>query len=171
MGSSCIGRNRSGTGSLRAGCICGHQIGDMFSAVNVPGFDVKQDTARPVLPEIDTCPPPELDPSLGGIIHHEKKGFRVLGKVSKRDILLVARIIEEHQRAGIKNLKEPGWSATMLDVRLTIAAGGPEIDRTAAFDKPSQFRRQVIFSSGPMLLAVPSEGGCRGVPALPSPQG
>ena len=62
-----------------------------------------------------------------GIIHQEQEGLVVLGKVSGRDVLPVAGVVGERQRALVDRPDEAFRAAAVLRIGLTQRVAGGEI--------------------------------------------
>jgi hypothetical protein len=72
------------------------------------------------------CAAPQLDALAAREIDQEQIGAVVLGQVSKCDVLPVAAIVGEAERALVDNLDEAFRPAAMLDVRRAIGRRGAE---------------------------------------------
>src|SRR5262249_15510491 len=58
------------------------------------------------------------------IVDQEEVGLGIVGKIALRDILPVARIIDEADGLVVEHTQEASWPPTVLDVRLSFGAGG-----------------------------------------------
>ena len=82
----------------------------------------------------------DLDPAAAGEVHQEQEGLGVVLQVAKRDILPIPTKLGLRECAVIQDLQESWWPAAILDVRLTLYIGRPEIEHVKILDKPLQPR-------------------------------
>src|SRR5262249_8867740 len=69
------------------------------------------------------------------IIHEEECNPIVGRQIARGEHLAIARVIGESERLGIQHSKEPGMSATMLDIGPTAFANGCNIKTVPRLDE------------------------------------
>src|SRR5690606_26584967 len=115
---------------------------DMARTVRVPFLDLEQD--RPLDPASmrgigkKACevrlvadrprPSTDLHPPPRRIVDQEKKGLVVLGKMTKRHELLVAREIGIAERLLVKHLQKAPRTAAMLNIGPPLGIGGAHVE-------------------------------------------
>jgi hypothetical protein len=72
------------------------------------------------------------------VVDEEDEGLRMLGQITARDALAVAREIGKTERLVVQHLEEAVRSAAMLDVGLALGVGRSEEDARLASDELGQ---------------------------------
>lgn len=141
---------------------------DMLAAIDGPGFDLEQDDLLGIgmiaagheplrqllVAADDACPSPDLDPALIGVVRQEQKRLRILGEVSRRDVLPIAGVVDEAQRPVINDTDETLGPAAMLDVGAPHRARRSQIDTVALGEERLEIRRHGRAPAASFLKAA-----------------
>ena len=107
---------------------------------------------------------PDLHPLAGCVIHEEQHRAGVICEVAGRDVLPVAAEIGEGEGVRIENAQEFLRASAMLDVRLSVAVGGGEIEGSRVGDEGSE---AVVDLGGEAALLLHADiGAARTAPIL-----
>ncbi len=125
----------------------------MARAVRVPFLDLEQDRPLDAAAIGGVCerarqrriigdcprPAPDLHPPPGRIVDQEKEGPVILGKMTKRHELLVAREIGIAERLLVQHLEKAARAAPMLDIGPAFGIGGAHVEVIALGDELGEF--------------------------------
>src|SRR5918999_2414848 len=93
------------------------------------------------IPDIKTCLSPRFAACCGLLEHcHLLAQGTVFRQRADRDVLLVAAEIGKGQCPLVQNLEEAHWPAAVLDVRLAVGVGGPQVEGIPLGDKSRELR-------------------------------
>src|SRR5262249_31751587 len=85
---------------------------------------------------------PRLAPDLYAgtlrVVDQEQVGFGIVGEIALRNVLPVAGEIDEGDRLVVEHTQETRWPATVLDIGLSVRAGGGEKDTRLRRDEDAQ---------------------------------